>query len=231
MINGDFGYYTLEEVAEKLNLTVYKLVECGANGILKICKAKEIRRILSSNIDKKHAPNPLSASHLNDVLENIYPDGPPLEIDKSYAITKDEFHRFEREYSTETDYPKELQIAIKVWREVFSRGLTPQSPPLSQHNMVRDALKPYKLENSVVERIRNIIVADKSLSNVTEPTTTDHIRNEKGHPHYAPLLEIAIMLWVQQEKLDKYNWSSNEGKDIFTLLNVNPGGGRRKKGD
>ena len=167
-------------------------------------------------------------------------------IETDLSITKEELHRFELEQNihvkTEEDYPPELRIAIEVWNKVFAHGLTPQNPPLSQHDMVRDALRPYKLEDGV-ERIRYILVTGKSTSPVIEPTTTEYSRNEQGHPHHAPLLEIAVKLWEACKDLVPYKagaktWlelfhkdlKANKRDGILELTNPKPGGGRPKKG-
>ena len=97
--------------------------------------------------------------------------------------------------------------------------------------MVREALTPYKLEPTAVERIRGVIVTNKSTSKVTEPTHSEHDKNEPDHPHYAPLLEIAVVLWNQCKKLGRDKLKSNEIKNIFTLINKKPDGGRPGEGD
>ncbi len=243
----DLGYYTLEEAAERWLCTVYKIIEWGANGILKICETKEIRQARSMKIGNKLSPKHLSSHHFDTILENISPyNSEGLLIGTDLSITKEEFCRFELEQNihvkTEEDYPPELRIATEVWDKVFAHGLTPQNPPLSQHDMVRDALRPYKLEDGV-ERICYIVTVERSKSKVTEFTFPEHQRNEEGHPHHAPLLEIAIKLWEACRDLDPYKagaktWLEifhktlgvNESKAILELTNPKPKGGRPKKG-
>ncbi len=251
----NLGYYTLKEVAERWGCTEYEILEWGANGLLKIHLASALRgsrtplitpdpsvvsylkRKLPDSPDKDRSPRPIHAHILNDMLDKRGKYfGSRFVTLKDLAITEKESHRFEQEQGlqilTENDYPPELRIAVEVWREVFSQGLTPQSPLQSKYEMVDDALELYNLgEETQAGRIKRVIVDGSPTKKIEEPTTTKHSKNEHGHPHHAPLLEIAVMLWQNREKINKDTFVANEGKDIFTLLNTKPKGGRRTKVD
>ncbi len=270
-IKFDRGFAYLKDVAKKWGCPELEILEFGVQKQLKIWSAKDLRenptaeplsdnkiaKTFYSGCDNVHAETmskipPLieCGSVIRMSLRNAMSDqeqksthinGQPktILIGDFFAITNEEINRFEIEHSIETGYPKELRIAVEIWREVFGDGIKPSTPPQNQHDMVRDALKPY---NSV-ERIRYIIVADKSTSPVTEPTTTEHTRNEQGHPHHAPLLEIAVKTWKECKGLVPYKagaetWlklfhedlKGNKLKNILELTNPNPTGGRPKKG-
>ena len=196
MINVVLGYFTLKKAAKEWGYTVYDLVEWGANGILKIWNAKEIRR--------GRVARPLSANHLNSIYEEISPDISDYVIATSLVITKDEFNRFGRECglgsSTEKDYPRELQIALEVWREVLGDGIKESSLNKSKSKAVKNALMRYNLKTDTeINRIANVVVSDKTGPHSNAITTTEHSRNEPGHPYYSKSLEIAVDVWKRIE--------------------------------
>ena len=261
------GYYTLKDATHRWNCTVQDILEWGANGILKIHIATEIRGSRTplivptpgvKDIIEKTSPNgsgnqfipkPIQSHSLGRMLGRISPIfiGSRYLGFKDLAIIEDEVHRFEQEQNfqiiTEEDYPRELQIALEVWRKVFSQGLTPLSPTKTQNGMVKDALIPYDLKGAVVKRIVGIVVREESVRKVVESTTTQHSRNDPDHPHHALELAVAVELWEQVKDLVPYKekakrWlelfhptlKTNQTNRILELTNPNPEGGRPKKG-
>ncbi len=202
----DLGYYTLNEAAERWHCTVYKIIEWGANGILKICKTKEIRQAHSTKIDKKCTSKSLPASDFERILENIFPNNSEdLMIGTSLSITKEEFHRFDSEHNAEKNYPLELRIAVEVWREVFGNGIKESSLNKFQSDAVEEAIKSrHSLKAVPVGRISQVVVADKKGSKLTETTTTPHNINRPDHQYYSECLASAVDFWGRIKDYPNY---------------------------
>lgn len=263
-INIDLGFLSLRDLAKRWKLSERDVLELGVLNQLTIWNARDLRENPTANslpvdeiakifnnrnthIDPMREISPLDLGFNPISVGLIYAlkkDQPTLPIGEYFAVTTEEVERFEIENSNEKNYPKELQIALKIWRKVFSRGITPHSSPLSKHDMVRRELEPYKFKDAVVKRICYIVTTKGSNKKITEATVTEYNRNVEGHPHYAPLLEIAVKLWEECKTLKPYKtgakkWlelfhpalKTNQTSRILELTNPNPEGGRPKKGD
>ena len=243
----DLGYYTLDQVAKRWDWTIQNLIEQGADTTLKIWNVSDyLTAKRAADGGQSLGNGNISPFILRKILSEMLTGRSSSEINSVFVILKEEVNRFEQKYNINShandDYPKELRIALEIWEKVFAHGLTPQDPPLSQQDIVRNALTSCRLKDDG-KRVQFIVVSDKSGSKVKESTTPHHSRNEKGHPHYAPLLEIAVKLWDACKGLSPYKagaetWlnlfykglGANERKRILELTNPNPEGGRAKKG-
>jgi len=204
----NLGYYTLEEAAKKWDRKVFDIVEWGAHGLLKIWETSSLRQ--------KRTAKPLSTQQVNEILNKYNLDEFELAVLEevseyspqkfyyrsgiNYAIKDKEFHQFTQKQNfkihIEGDYPLELQVAIEVWQKVLGYGIKTSSLNKSKSKAVKDALRPYNLKKTaVLDRIADVVVADKSGKILTETTTTIHSRNEPDHPDYSKSLEIAVDIW------------------------------------
>ena len=178
----------------------------GANGILKICETKEIRRACSTSIGNKRPPKHLSSHHLGETLDNISPyNSEGLVIGTTLSITKEEFCRFDSEHNAEKNYPSELRIASEVWREVFGNGIKESSLNKFQSDAVKEAIESrHSLKAIPVKRISQVVVEDKSGSKLAETTTTPHNKNRQGHPYYSECLASAVDFWERIKDYPNY---------------------------
>ena len=251
MIKIEPDYRTVGELEEEWGCITSDIFNRASQGLLKIWE--------TDNLRLRQASKPISKEKADEIFRTLTLDGDDLFDHQElgfkpqefcymtgidYAIKDKEFHRFEQKHgiipAIAEGYPPELKIAVEVWSRVFAYGLKLQSPPQNQHDMVRGELKPYNLADHTIERIRYILVGDKSKALVTESTTSDHNRNEEGHIYYSRLLEIAIKLWSECKSLNskkKKTWlelfyedlGTREVTALLKLINPKPQGGRPKK--
>ena len=244
-----FNYLKLEEAVSLYELkSIDDLLRMAINGEIFLYVYRKVFVKLETEVVRQLYVNKVYSFNLPMVVyqDLNHPEGFQIIKPPSGPFTLDNVvvNKAELEKSLPGEFiPTELEIALKVWAKVFSKGLTPQSPPKNQHDMVRAELGQYELEDGALERIRFVVVADKSISKVVEPTFPAHTENEQGHLHHAPLLEIADKLWKGCKALAPYKeeagkWlglfykdlRTNQTESILKLTNPFPGGGRPKKG-
>jgi len=182
----NLGLFPEEIKPNFVPLNIDEIIDLYANGESKI--TVRLDRLL------------LLYGDFEDISEEAFhpkPDNAPL-ICKRKIKFHQTFIRACDEKRFSVPMPVQLKIVSKVWKDVFSKGLTPTKPPKTRKEYTLDYLKTNHSYIDIPQRGRLAIMAtgDTTGEKVKEPVTTSQQYNDINHELYSPELEAALDAWV-----------------------------------